>query len=104
CVIAAKAGSQLFGGGNQGLTFGFVLVIAAISVAVAVFGHKTIKVLETYGAVTFAVLSVSLFLFLAPQFHWAQCPSIPGSDSPGAFVLGFMTCFALVASCYSFEL
>src|SRR5437588_8667040 len=46
CVIAAKAGSQLFGGGNQGLTFGLVLVIAAISVAVAIFGHKTINVLE----------------------------------------------------------
>jgi len=102
CVIAAKAGSQLFGGGNQGLTFGFVLVIAAISVAVAVFGHKTIKVLETYGAVTFAVLSVALFIFLAPQFHWAQGPSISGSDYAGAFVLGFMTCFALVASWYPF--
>src|SRR5205807_5353450 len=25
CVIAAKAGSQLFGGGDQGLTFGLVL-------------------------------------------------------------------------------
>src|SRR5438128_2769389 len=72
CVIAAQAGAQLFGGGNRWLTFGLVLVIAAISVGVAVFGHQTIKVLETYGAVAFAVLSVALFIFLAPQFHWGQ--------------------------------
>src|ERR1700694_1719411 len=46
CVIAAQAGAQLFGGGSPWLTFGLVLVIAAISVGVAVFGHQTIKVLE----------------------------------------------------------
>jgi NCS1 family nucleobase:cation symporter-1 len=102
CVIAAQAGAQLFGGGNRGTTFGLVLVIAAVSVAVAVYGHQTIKVLETYGAVTFAVLSAALFLFLAPQFHWAQGPTASGPDYAGALVLGFMTCFALVASWYPF--
>jgi NCS1 family nucleobase:cation symporter-1 len=39
---------------------------------------------------------------LAPQFHWSQGPKISGADYPGAFVLGFMTCFALVASWYPF--
>src|SRR5207244_9729598 len=102
CVTAAQAGAQLFGGGNSAATFGLVLLIAAISVAVAIFGHQTIKVLETYGAVTFALLSAALFLFLAPQFHWAQGPSASGPDYAGAFVLGFMTCFALVASWYPF--
>jgi len=102
CVIAAQAGAQLFGGANRLLTFGLVLVIAAVSVVVAVYGHQTIKVLETYGAIVFAVLSVLLFAFLAPQFHWSQGPSAGGADYPGAFVLGFMTCFALVASWYPF--
>ncbi len=102
CVIAAQAGAQLFGGGNRLMTFGLVLVIAAISVAVAVFGHQTIKVLESYGAVTFAVLSVILFASLAPQFHWTAGPTVSGPDYRGAFVLGFMTCFALVASWYPF--
>jgi NCS1 family nucleobase:cation symporter-1 len=102
CVIAAQAGAQLFGGGNRWMTFGLVLLIAAISVAVAVFGHQTIKVLETYGAVTFALLSAALFLFLAPQFHWSQGPTASGPDYAGALVLGFMTCFALVASWYPF--
>src|SRR5712692_453092 len=102
CVIAAQAGAQLFGGGNRWMTFGLVLLIAAISVAVAVFGHQTIKVLETYGAVTFALLSAILFIFLAPQFHWSQGPTASGPDYAGAFMLGFMTCFALVASWFPF--
>jgi NCS1 family nucleobase:cation symporter-1 len=102
CVIAAQAGAQLFGGGNRWLTFALVLGIAAVSVAVAVFGHETIKVLETYGAVIFALLCAALFLFLVPQFHWAQGPTSSGPDYAGALVLGFMTCFALVASWYPF--
>jgi nucleobase:cation symporter-1, NCS1 family len=102
CVIAAQAGAQLFGGGNRWATFGLVIVIAAVSVAVAIFGHQTIKVLEAYGAVTFAILSAALFVFLAPQFHWSQTAATSGADHLGAFVLGFMTCFALVASWYPF--
>lgn len=102
CVIAAQAGAQLFGGGNRLLTFGLVLVIAAVSVAVAIYGHQTIKVLETYGAVTFAALSVVLFIALVPQMRWSFGPSASGPDYAGAFVLGFMTCFALVASWYPF--
>jgi NCS1 family nucleobase:cation symporter-1 len=102
CVIAAQAGTQLVGGGNRWVTFGLVLVIGAVSVVVAIFGHETIKVLATYGAIAFAALSLALFIFLAPQFHWTQGPTVSGADFPGAFVLGFMTCFALVASWYPF--
>src|SRR6202521_338092 len=74
CVIAAQAGAQLFGGGNPLITFGLVIVVAAVSVVVAVFGHQTIKVLETYGAIVFAGLLAVLFIVLAPQFHWSQGP------------------------------
>jgi len=102
CVIAAQAGAQLFGGGNRWMTFGLVLLIAAVSVAVAIYGHQTIKVLETYGAITFAALSAALFLFLAPSFQWTHGPTVSGPDYAGAFVLGLMTCFALVASWYPF--
>jgi NCS1 family nucleobase:cation symporter-1 len=102
CVIAAQAGAQLIGGGNRTVTFALVLVVAAVSVVVAVYGHRTIKVLEAYGAVTFALLSAALFLILAPQLHWTQGPTVTGPDYLGAFVLGFMTCFALVASWFPF--
>src|SRR6266851_1586414 len=74
----------------------------AVDCVIAANGHGTIKVLETYGAVIFAALAAVLFLLLAPQFHWGQGPSVSGADYPGAFVLGFMTCFALVASWYPF--
>jgi NCS1 family nucleobase:cation symporter-1 len=102
CVIAAQAGAQMFGGGNRLITFVLVIVIAVISVAVAIYGHATIKVLETYGAIVFSAVSALLFVFLAPQFHWFQGPAATGGDYPGALVLGFMTCFALVASWYPF--
>jgi NCS1 family nucleobase:cation symporter-1 len=102
CVIAAQAGAQLLGGGDRLITFGLVVLVAAISVAVAIFGHQTIKVLEAYGAIAFAAVLAVLFVFLAPQFHWNQAPTASGGDYPGAFVLGFMTCFALVASWYPF--
>lgn len=102
CVIAAQAGAQLLGVTDRAVVFALVVIIAAISVVVAVFGHQTIKVLETYGAVTFAILSAALFLLLAPQFHWTQGTTVSGPNYLGAFVLGFMTCFALVASWYPF--
>ncbi len=107
-VIAAQAGVQLaalagLGDAAGKLAFPFVLVIAAVSVAVAVYGHQTIKVFETWGAIAFAGLSLVLFLALAGQFHWAT-PATTGSGAyPGAFLLGFMTCFALVASWYPFS-
>src|SRR5436190_4559449 len=90
CVIAAQAGAQLFGGGSRWMTFALVLLIAAVSVAVAVYGHQTIKVLETYGAITFAALSAALFLLLAPSFQWTHGPTVAGPDYLGAFVLGLM--------------
>ncbi len=102
CVIAAQAGAQIFGTSNALVTFAFVVLIAAISVGVAIYGHETIKVLETYGALIFAGLSAAVFIALAPQFHWFEGPTVGGPDYPGAFVLGFMTCFALVASWYPF--
>ncbi|HVC77442.1 MAG TPA: cytosine permease [Candidatus Micrarchaeaceae archaeon] len=102
CVIAAQAGAQLLGGANTSITFGLVVLVAAISVVVAIFGHQTIKVLEAYGAIAFAAVLAILFIFLAPQFQWNQGPKVSGGDYPGAFVLGLMTCFALVASWYPF--
>lgn len=106
-VIAAQAGVQLFslaglGEGAGKLAFPLVLVIAAGSVVVAVYGHATIKVFETWGAILFALLSLALFVALAGQFNWGAGPTVSGADYPGAFILGFMTCFALVASWYPF--
>src|SRR5919204_5369081 len=92
CVIAAQAGAQLIGGGAPWATFAWVVVIAGASVAVAIYGHATIKVLESWGAVTFLVLSLVLFAVLASQMTWTFGPTAARSDYAGAFVLGAMTC------------
>src|SRR5215468_11599426 len=106
-VIASQAGVQMFklaglGDAASRLAFPLVLVIAGLSVVVAVYGHATIKAFETFGALAFAALAAVLFVLLAPQFHWGQGPTAATADYPGAFVLGFMVCFALVASWYPF--
>jgi NCS1 family nucleobase:cation symporter-1 len=106
-VIAALAGVQLFALLGMGpaagkLAFPLVVVVSGVTALVAVYGHATIKVFETVGAIAFAALSVVLFLLLAPQFHWTAGPTVAGGDYAGAFVLGFMVCFALVASWYPF--
>src|SRR5262252_3614218 len=61
-VIAAQAGVQLvtlagLGSVASKLAFPLVLAVAAVSVLVAVYGHATIKVFETFGALAFAALS-----------------------------------------------
>ena len=107
-VIAALAGVQLLqviglSGSVAGkFLFPWVLVIAAASVVVAVYGHRTIKVFETFGAIAFAALSLILFALVAGQMHWTAGPTVTGADYPGAFILGAMSCFALVASWYPF--
>jgi NCS1 family nucleobase:cation symporter-1 len=101
-VIAAQAGAQLVGGGGRAATFIWVLLVAAASVGVAVYGHATIKILETWGAVIFLVLAAALFASLAPQMNWAAGAGKSGADYPAAFILGAMSCFALIASWYPF--
>jgi NCS1 family nucleobase:cation symporter-1 len=101
-VIAAQAGAQLVGGGSRAATFVWVLLVAAASVGVAIYGHATIKVLESWGAVIFLVLAAALFTVLAPQMNWTAGAAKTGADYPAAFILGAMSCFALVASWYPF--
>src|SRR5947209_5371552 len=82
CVIAAQAGAQLLGSSDRFLTWVLMLLIAGASVVVAVFGHQTIKLLETYGAVIFAGLSLALFALLATQMRWSFAPTAAGADYP----------------------
>src|SRR5919201_1537793 len=71
-VIAGQAGVQLLAvvglpaGLSQALLWPLTLLVCAVSVIVAVYGHRTIKVFESWGAVAFAVLSLVLFGLLLP--------------------------------------
>lgn len=104
-VIAAQAGVQIvtafgFPGLAAKLAFPFVLLVAAVSVVVAVLGHDTIQFVERWGVLCFAAFGAIVFATLIPQMHW----SFRGAAGAGwgAFVLGAMACFALVASWYPF--
>src|SRR5258706_4925067 len=90
------------GDGAGKLAFPLVVLVAGATALVAVYGHATIKAFEKVGAIAFAVLSLVLFGLLAPQFDWTAGPTVGGGDYLGAFVLGAMVCFALVASWYPF--
>ena len=106
-VIAAQAGVQMLSLAGMAdaagkFAFPLVLLIAAVSVVVAVYGHATIAIFEKFGAIAFAALSVILFALLASKFNWTAGPTIRGADHLGQFLLGFMVCFALVASWFPF--
>ncbi|HXM55037.1 MAG TPA: cytosine permease [Candidatus Dormibacteraeota bacterium] len=106
-VIAAQAGVQLLSLAGLGAVAGrlalpLVLLVAALSGLVAVWGHATIKAFESFGAAAFAALSIVLFVLLAPQFHWTATATAVGADHLGGLVLAAMVCFALVASWYPF--
>jgi NCS1 family nucleobase:cation symporter-1 len=106
CVIATSALVQLAGevgiGSSQTLKAAFLLVVVAISVLVAVYGHRTVVVFERFGALVFLAFCLVLLGVLAPKIHWGLSSSLSGSAHLGAWVLGASVTFALVASWFSF--
>jgi len=106
CVIAAQALVQLgrLAGVPQGnLVNGIaLLIVVALSVVVAVYGHQTIAVFEKYGAIVFVLFCAVLGITLLPQVHWSLQPTVSGADHLAAWVLGTSVIFALVASWFSF--
>jgi nucleobase:cation symporter-1, NCS1 family len=106
CVIAAQALVQLnrLAGGPQGVPATAVLLalVVAASVLVAIYGHQTIQVFETYGAIVFMAFCAVLFLALLPRVQWTLAPTVAGADHVAAWVLGTSVVFALVASWFSF--
>jgi nucleobase:cation symporter-1, NCS1 family len=106
CVIAAQAVVQLgrLAGLPQGNLINGValLIVVALSVVVAVYGHQTIAVFEKYGAVAFVVFCAVLGIALLPQVRWSLQPTVTGADHLAAWVLGTSVIFALVASWFSF--
>jgi NCS1 family nucleobase:cation symporter-1 len=106
CVIAAQAVVQLahLGGVPQGTLLNGIalLVVVALSIVVAVYGHQTIAVFEKYGAIAFVIFCAVLALSLVPQVNWGLPATVGGADHLAAWVLGTSVVFALVASWFSF--
>lgn len=106
CVIATNALVQLFGemgiAGSRSLSALLLLLVVAVSVLVAIYGHQTVVVFERYGAAVFLAFSVVLLGVLAPKIHWTLGASVHGAAHAGAWILGASVTFALVASWFSF--
>lgn len=106
CVIATNALVQLlseFGvSDRQPLPALLLLLVVAVSIVVAIYGHRTVVVFERYGAAVFLAFSVVLLVVLWPKIHWMLGPTVHGSAHLGAWILGASVTFALVASWFSF--
>ena len=106
CVIAAQALVQLAGLAGlprSNLLNGLaLLLVVALSVLVAVYGHQTIAVFEKYGAIMFVIFCAVLGVTLLPKIDWTLESTVTGADHLAAWVLGTSVIFALVASWFSF--
>jgi len=106
CVIATDAltqlGRELGIPGSRGASALVLLVVVAISVVVAVYGHRTVVVFERYGAVVFLAFAVILLVDLLPKMHPSAGATVHGAAHLGAWLLGAGIAFALVASWFSF--
>jgi nucleobase:cation symporter-1, NCS1 family len=101
CAIAVTTAKALplFGSGAPAWVVALMLLAMVVGcILVAVFGHRTITLVQTVQAPAFMVLALLLGIVLLPRFH----PGLTSSLAPGphlaAALLGFTATFALIVS------
>lgn len=101
CAIAVTTVKALpvFGAGPPAWVVGLMLVaMVAGCILVAVFGHRTITIVQTIQAPLFIALCAVVAVGLAPRFN----PGLASGLDPGAHLaaalLGFTATFALIVS------
>jgi nucleobase:cation symporter-1, NCS1 family len=67
-------------------------------IVVAVFGHRTITIVQTIQAPTFVALCAVVAAALAPHFHLGLTSSLDSGAHLAAALLGFTATFALIVS------
>ena len=101
CAVAVTTARALpvFGAGPPAWAVALMLVaMVAGCMAVAVYGHRTITVVQTVQAPTFIALLAVVAVILAPRFHLGLVSALaPGPHLAAAF-LGFTATFALIVS------
>jgi purine-cytosine permease-like protein len=101
CAIAVSTVKALpvFGAGPPAWAVGLMLVaMAAGCILVAVFGHRTITIVQTIQAPVFIALCAVLAVGLAPRFHPGLASSLDPPAHLAAALLGFTATFALIVS------
>jgi nucleobase:cation symporter-1, NCS1 family len=101
CAIAVTTARALpvFGAGPPGWAVGLMLVaMVAGCILVAVFGHRTITVVQTIQAPTFIALCAVVAAVLAPRFNPGLTSTLAAGPHVAAALLGFTATFALIVS------
>ncbi|MEA2681897.1 MAG: nucleobase:cation symporter, family [Chloroflexota bacterium] len=101
CAIAVTTAKALpvFGSGPPPWAVALMLLAMVVGcVLVAVFGHRTITVVQTVQAPAFMVLALLVGIVLAPRFHPGLASTLDPASHVSAVLLGFTATFALIVS------
>jgi len=101
CAVAVTTARALpvFGAGPPAWAVALMLVAMVIGcMLVAVFGHRTITLVQTVQAPTFIALAAVVAVILAPRFHPGVASSLAPPAHIAAALLGFTATFALIVS------
>lgn len=101
CAIAVSTAKALpvFGAGPPALAVALMLLaMIAGCMLVAVFGHRTITLVQTVQAPTFMILVAVVAIALAPRFHPGYTSGLSPGPHVAAMLLGFTATFALMVS------
>ena len=101
CAIAVSTAKALpvFGAGPPAGAVALMLVAMIIGcMVVAVFGHRTITLVQTVQAPTFMVLAAVVAIALAPRFRPGYTSALALGPHLAAMLLGFTATFALIVS------
>ena len=101
CAIAVTTAKALpvFGSGPPAWAVALMLAaMVAGCILVAVFGHRTITIVQTVQAPSFIALALVVAAVLAPRFHPGLASTLPPMPHLAAGLLGFTATFALLVS------
>jgi NCS1 family nucleobase:cation symporter-1 len=101
CAIAVSTAKALpvFGSGPPAWAVALMLLAMVVGcLVVAVFGHRTITLVQTVQAPTFMLLAVAVAIALAPRFNPGYTSSLAIGPHVAAMLLGFTATFALIVS------
>ncbi|HEV1997661.1 MAG TPA: cytosine permease, partial [Candidatus Dormibacteraeota bacterium] len=101
CAIAVSTAKALpvFGAGPPPWAVALMLLAMILGcMVVAVFGHRTITLVQTVQAPTFMILVGVVAVILAPRFHPGYTSGLPVGAHVAAMFLGFTATFALIVS------
>ena len=101
CAIAVSTARALpvFGDGPPAWAVLLMTIVMALGcILVAVYGHRTLTVVQTVQAPTFVALCALVALFLAPKFHLDVESRLPFGSHLALALFGFTATFALIVS------